>query len=155
MTGPATTEPQSSIVSLGIRAASPFVFLVGCYLLFAGHNNPGGGFSAGLVFGAVLALRTVAGFHRPTYGVTLAAGGIFVVAGVALMPLIWGDVLLDQQVFSVEVPLLGKVKTGSALVFDVGVTAIVVGTVMAVLDGLGATEFAAGGSETSERDGTG
>ena len=133
----------SPIIRLGIRAASPFAAIVGCYLLFAGHNNPGGGFAAGLVFGAVLALRTIAGYHRPTYGITLVAAGAFVVAGVALLPLLWGDPLFDQQVLSVEAPLLGKIKTGSALLFDLGVTAIVVGTVIAVLDGLGAAEFAA------------
>ena len=134
---------HAPIIRLGIRAASPFATVLGCYLLFAGHNNPGGGFAAGLVFGAVLALRTIAGFLRPTYGITLVAAGVFIVAGVALLPLLWGDLLFDQQVLSFELPLLGKIKTGSALLFDVGVAAIVVGTVMAVLDGLGAAEFAA------------
>ena len=138
------TGGHAPIIRLGIRAASPFATVLGCYLLFAGHNNPGGGFAAGLVFGAVLALRTIAGFLRPTYGITLVAAGVFIVAGVALLPLLWGGLLFDQQVLSFELPLLGKVKTGSALLFDVGVAAIVVGTVMAVLDGLGAAEFAAG-----------
>ena len=146
---------HAPIIRLGIRAASPFATVLGCYLLFAGHNNPGGGFAAGLVFGAVLALRTIAGFLRPTYGTTLVAAGVFIVAGVALLPLLWGDLLFDQQVLSFEAPLLGKVKTGSALVFDVGVATIVVGTVMAVLDGLGAAEFAADpptASESGERE---
>ena len=134
---------HAPIIRLGIRAASPFATVLGCYLLFAGHNNPGGGFAAGLVFGAVLALRTIAGFLRPTYGITLVAAGVFIVASVALAPLLWGDPLFDQQVLSVDAPLLGKIKTGSALLFDIGVATIVVGTVMAVLDGLGAAEFAA------------
>lgn len=134
---------HAPIIRLGIRAASPFATVLGCYLLFAGHNNPGGGFAAGLVFGAVLALRTIAGFLRPTYGTTLVAAGVFIVASVALAPLLWGDPLFDQQVLSVDAPLLGKIKTGSALLFDIGVATIVVGTVMAVLDGLGAAEFAA------------
>ena len=133
----------SPILRLGIRAASPFATVVGCYLLFAGHNYPGGGFAAGLVFGAVLALWTIAGIHKPAYGVTLVAAGALVVSGTALVPLLWGGVLFDQQVLSLEVPLLGKVKAGSALVFDIGVAAIVVGTVIAVLDGLGAAQFAA------------
>ena len=136
-------DTLSPIIRLGTRAASPFAIIVGCYLLFAGHNNPGGGFAAGLVFGAVLALRTIAGFHRPSYGITMVAAGAFIVAGVALMPLAWGDVLFDQQVVSAETPLLGKIKSGTALLFDLGVTAIVVGTVVAVLDGLGVAEFAA------------
>lgn len=145
------TSEHAPIIRLGIRAASPFATVLGCYLLFAGHNNPGGGFAAGLVFGAVLALRTIAGFLRPTYGTTLVAAGVFIVAGVALLPLLWGDPLFDQQVLSVDAPLLGEIKTGSALLFDVGVAAIVVGTVMAVLDGLGAAEFAADPPTASDR----
>ncbi len=136
------TEALSPIIRLGTRAVSPFAIIVGLYLLFAGHNNPGGGFAAGLVFGAVLALRTIAGFQSSGNGLTLLAAGAVISAGVALMPLAWGDLLFDQQVISTELPLLGKVKTGSALVFDFGVAAIVVGTVVAVLDGLGVAEFA-------------
>lgn len=144
-------DGSAPMIRLGIRAASPFAVVVGCYLLFAGHNNPGGGFAAGLVFGAILALRTIAGFHQPTYGISLVAVGIFVVAAVALMPLLWGDPLFDQQVLSVEAPLLGKIKTGSALPFDLGVAAIVVGTVIAALDGLGAAQFAAGAPADADR----
>ncbi len=136
------TEPLSPIIRLGTQAAGPFAIIVGFYLLFAGHNSPGGGFAAGLVFGAVLALRTIAGLQPAGNGLTLLAVGAVISASVALMPLAWGDVLFDQQVISTELPLLGKIKTGSALLFDFGVTAIVVGTVVAVLEGLGVAEFA-------------
>lgn len=134
--------PQSPIVRLGIRSASPLAIIVATYLLFAGHNNPGGGFAAGLVFGAVVALRTVAGLQRPTHANGLIVAGLVIVALVAVAPLVWGGLLLDQQVVSVTLPLLGKIKSGSALPFDIGVTAIVVGLVVAVLDGLGAPELA-------------
>ena len=78
------------------------------------------------------------------------AAGAFVVAGVAVMPLGWGGLLFDQQVVSLEVPLLGHIKAGSALLFDVGVAAIVLGTVIAVLDGLGVAEFAADPSAATD-----
>ena len=132
---------HSPIARLGIQAASPLAIVVGLYLLFAGHNNPGGGFAAGLVFGAVITLRTVAGLQRPTHAVGIIAAGMIVVSAVAVAPLLWGDVLLDQQVLSIDVPLIGKVKTGSALPFDLGVTAIVVGLVIALLDGLSAVSL--------------
>ncbi len=139
----------SPVTQLGIRTATPLAVLVGCYLLFAGHNNPGGGFAAGLVFGAVVALRTVAGLYRPAHAGTLIAVGLLVVAAVAVAPIMWGDVVLDQLVTSTDLPLLGKVKTGSAFPFDLGVTAIVVGLVVAVLDGLGAAGLARDG-QTSD-----
>lgn len=133
---------RSPVARLGIQFASPIAIVVGLYLLFAGHNNPGGGFAAGLVFGAVVTLRVLSGLQKPTFGVELIAGGTLVVAVVTAMPLLWGDTLLDQQVISVDVPVLGTIKSGSALPFDLGVTAIVVGLVVALLDGLSATTLA-------------
>ena len=133
---------RSPVARLGIQVASPLAIVVGLYLLFAGHNNPGGGFAAGLVFGAVVTLRVLSGLQKPTFGVELIAGGTLVVAIVAAMPLLWGDTLLDQQVISFDVPVLGTIKSGSALPFDLGVTAIVVGLVVALLDGLSATTLA-------------
>lgn len=132
------TTNQSPVAQIAVRAASPLAILVGVYLLFAGHNNPGGGFAAGLVFGAVVILRTTTGLQQPTGAVALITGGVLLVAAVALAPLAFGNTLLDQEVFSFELPLLGKVKSGSALPFDIGVTAIVIGLVIALFDGLSA-----------------
>ena len=114
---------RSPVVRSAIRAASPLALLVAAFLFFAGHNQPGGGFSAGLVIGAVVALRTVAGIGRPQDATRWFAVGTALVSVVALAP------------------LLGKVKSGSALVFDAGVTAIVVGLFVAVFDGLDADEL--------------
>lgn len=132
---------RSPIVGLGVRAATPLALVVGTYLLFAGHNNPGGGFAAGLVYGAVVTLRTVAGMQRPSHATALISAGIITVCAVAVAPLVWGNTFLDQEIVSTTLPLLGKVKTGSALPFDIGVTAIVVGLVIALLDGLTASEI--------------
>lgn len=141
---------RSPIVRLGIQAASPLALVVATFLFFAGHNRPGGGFAAGLVLGAVVALRTVAGLQRPKGGLNVAAAGGVVAGGVALAPLLIGRDLLDQAVVDFSVPLLGTIKSGTALIFDAGVTLIVVGLVMAVLDGLGATALADSDEPTSE-----
>ena len=133
---------RSPIVRLGIQAASPLALVVAAFLFFAGHNRPGGGFAAGLVLGAVVALRTVAGLQRPTHGIGLLSAGVLVAGFVAVAPLVGGDLLLDQVVVEGTLPLLGKVKVGSSLVFDAGVTLVVVGLVVAVLEGLGAAQLA-------------
>ncbi len=133
---------SSPVVRLGVRAASPLAVVVAIYLFFAGHNQPGGGFAAGLVLGAVAALRTVAGLFRPAQATRLLAVGGVTVVVVAIVPLLVGGDLLDMRVVQTDVPLLDTVKTGSALIFDAGVTLIVVGLVVAVLQGLGASELA-------------
>ena len=51
----------SPIVRLSVRAITPIALLIAAFVLFAGHNQPGGGFAAGLLLGAVIVLRTVAG----------------------------------------------------------------------------------------------
>jgi multicomponent Na+:H+ antiporter subunit A len=132
---------RSPVVRSAIRAASPLALLVAAFLFFAGHNQPGGGFAAGLVIGAVVALRTVAGIGRPQDATRWFAIGTALVSVVALAPLLGGEPLFDQVIISETVPLLGKVKSGSALVFDAGVTAIVVGLFVAVFDGLDADEL--------------
>ena len=146
MTSPLDVTPdgvdRSPAIQLAVRAASPLALLVAAYLFFAGHNQPGGGFAAGLVIGAVMGLRMLAGMPYPTEPARYLATGALLAGLTALAPLVWGDVFFDQIVIERTLPLLGKVKSGSALVFDAGVVLIVVGLVVAVLDGPGADELA-------------
>ena len=132
---------RSPIVQLGVRAASPLALVVATFLFFAGHNRPGGGFASGLVLGAVLALRTVAGMPRPHNAVALVASGGLIAGAVSGAPLLWDAEALDQIVVERTVPVLGTIKTGTALVFDAGVALIVVGLVVSVLNGLGADQL--------------
>jgi multisubunit Na+/H+ antiporter MnhB subunit len=141
MSTPSPTLGRSPAIGLGVRAVTPLALLAAVHLFFAGHNRPGGGFAAGLVVGAVLGLRLMAGLSFPGRPSRFLAGGAMLVGLTALAPLLWGDALLDQIVADATVPVLGKVKSGTALVFDAGVVLIVVGLVVAVLDGLGADEL--------------
>ncbi len=127
---------RSIVLRTGIRVASPLALLVAAYLFFAGHNQPGGGFAAGLVLGAVVALRAVAGLVTPRRPSWILALGGSIAGAVAIAPILFGHTLLDQVVVEGDVPVLGKVKSGSALLFDLGVTILVVGLIVAVLEAL-------------------
>ncbi len=127
---------RSPMTRVGVQLVTPPALLLGTYLLFAGHNNPGGGFAAGLVLGAVVTLRALAGLQEPKYAQELVAIGLVGAVIIAALPALAGGVLFDQVVGEVTLPVLGKVKSGSALPFDIAVTAIVVGLVSALLDGL-------------------
>ncbi len=130
---------RSPMMEGGVRLITPAALAVGIYLLFAGHNNPGGGFAAGLVFGAVVILRNLADIQEPRHGREFVALGLLGAALVAAAPVVGGGLLFDQVVVDVELPVLGKVKSGGALPFDIAVSAIVVGLVIALLDGLEAS----------------
>jgi len=135
-----------------VRSASPLAFMVAIFLFFAGHNRPGGGFAAGLVLGAIVALRLMAGLRGPGGAVPLLSAGATIIGLVGMAPLLFGRELLDQVIVKATVPVLGVVKSGSAAVFDLGVTLVVVGLVVAVFDGLASDALAPGDVSATEED---
>ena len=135
--------PRSPILDLVVRGEFHTVLVVSVYLLFAGHNQPGGGFPAGLVAGAAFVLRFLAGgaddVRRSVrlHPFTLLGLGLLLAVVTALVPVALGGQVLEHATWSADLPLLGAVKTTSALVFDTGVYLVVVGLVVLLLTSLG------------------
>ncbi len=133
----------SVILETGTRAVFHTILVFSAFLLFAGHNAPGGGFIGGLVAAAALVLRFIA------YGPddiprlvkvspeTLLGGGVLIAGLAAVGPMLGGAALLESQAWSIGLPALGTVKVTTVLIFDVGVYVVVVGLVLAVLRTLG------------------
>ena len=142
-----STEPlvrRSVVLETTVRLVFHTVLVFGLYLLFAGHNQPGGGFVGGLVCGTAFVLRYVARGRVEIAsavpvdpGVPLGAG-IVLAALTGVVPLLLGRDYLRSGVYELAVPVLGDVKLTSALVFDTGVFLVVVGMVLALLRTLGA-----------------
>ena len=113
------------------------------YLLFAGHNQPGGGFVGGLVAGASVALRYVAGGIDEVRSVsrfkpwTILGAGLLLAATTATVPLLAGRDVLESAVTTFDLPLVGAVKVTSSLAFDSGVYLLVVGLVLMVFESFG------------------
>ena len=61
---PVRDPPHRVRRRLGAQVVFHAVLVGSLWLLFAGHNQPGGGFVGGLVAGAAIALRYLAGGHR-------------------------------------------------------------------------------------------
>jgi multisubunit Na+/H+ antiporter MnhB subunit len=131
------------ILDRSVRVVFHAVLLGSIWLLFAGHNQPGGGFVGGLLAGAAIAMRFVAGGMDEVRGTarfkpwTILGTGLLLAASAALVPLLLGDAVLETAYVSVDVPLLGTVKTTSALIFDSGVYLLVVGLVLMVFESFG------------------
>ena len=143
--GPRTLAPESRSILFEVVTRLFFhaMLLVGVYLLFAGHNNPGGGFAGGIVVGLALVVRYLAGGRyeldeaAPVDAGVVLGLGLFVAALSALAPLVLGGQVLQSFVVEGDLPVLGHVKLVSSLFFDIGVFLVVIGLVLDLLRSLG------------------
>ncbi|MCO8160679.1 monovalent cation/H+ antiporter subunit A [Pseudomonas sp. 21LCFQ010] len=126
-----------------VRLLLPIAFIVSMYLFMRGHNQPGGGFVAGLVMSVAFILQyMVAGTQwveahmslRPQrwIGVGLLCS---VLTGLGAMAL--GYPFMTTHTAHLHLPVLGDMHVASALFFDIGVYAVVVGSTLLMLTALG------------------
>ncbi|MGJ7538884.1 Na+/H+ antiporter subunit A [Brevibacterium luteolum] len=135
---------RSIMLEVIVRLIFHAVVVFSVYLLFAGHNLPGGGFAAGLVAGLALALRYLAGGRyelaeaAPVDAGKLLGLGLVFAAGTAVGGLLWGSTVFDAAWFDVKIPVIGEIHLGTSLLFDIGVYLIVIGLMLDILRSLGA-----------------
>ena len=133
---------RSLILDVVVRLVFHSALLLGLFLLFTGHNRPGGGFVGGLVVGAALALRYVAGgidevrATLPTRPWTLLGTGLATATLTALLPLVFGRELMEHAKLDAHLGPLGAFHLNTALFFDIGVFTLVVGSTMLILTGI-------------------
>lgn len=131
--GGAPAAERLLILDQSIKVLYQSILVLSLYFLFAGHNLPGGGFVGGLVAGAAVSLRYVAGgieavrstFRVPSH--VILGIGLFVSASTATLPVVLGGSVLEHADREFDLPLFGPVKVVSALPFDIGVYLVVVG----------------------------
>jgi multisubunit Na+/H+ antiporter MnhB subunit len=122
------------------------VLLVSVYVTFRGHNAPGGGFIGGLIASAAFVLRYLA--QRQTvdriYDIfkphIILGLGLFISVATGVVPLFFGDSLLESHIWKGDIPIFGDVKIVSSTFFDIGVYLLVVGVVLSVLVALGVNQ---------------
>ena len=135
------------------------------YLLFSGHNQPGGGFVGGLVAGSAITLRYLAGGLDAVRGIsrfqpwTILGAGVVLAAVTALVPMLRGEPVMSALAWDADLPLLGHVRPSTTLVFDVGVYLAVVGLVFMVFEAFAdeqatAADLAARDARDREQGGT-
>ena len=135
---------QSIVFEVMTRLLFPVMILCSLYLLFTGHNSPGGGFAAGLITGLALAIRYLAGGAGELSeaapidaGQLLGAGlGVSVLSAVAPMP--FGGRILESYAIDINLSFLGEIHLVTSVFFDIGVYLVVVGVMLDLLRSLGA-----------------
>lgn len=134
---------RSVILEAVARPIFHTALLFSVFLLFAGHNAPGGGFVGGLVAGAALVLRYVEAGTPAVLRTARVAPEVLLGTGLGLALLtstsgwLGGGELLESRTLEIDAPLLGTIKTTTALPFDIGVYLVVVGLVLLILTTLG------------------
>ncbi len=131
------------VVDTAVRVLYHSILVLSLYFLFAGHNQPGGGFVGGLTAGAAVSFRYVAGgvdevrsaFRlRPA---TILGLGLVIASATAIVPILLGGAVLEHGDVEFHVWLLGTIKATSALPFDIGVYLVVVGLVLMMFEAFG------------------
>ncbi|MGH1414051.1 MAG: monovalent cation/H+ antiporter subunit A [Pelagimonas sp.] len=122
------------------RVIMPVVLMVGFYIFLRGHNEPGGGFIAGLVVSIAVVMQymasgfswTSARLRYPYHGVIGA--GVLVAGLTGIGSWFVGKPFLTSDFTYVRIPPFEKFELATAALFDVGVFLAVVGAVMLSLE---------------------
>ena len=122
------------------RVLMPVVLLVGFYIFLRGHNEPGGGFIAGLVVSIGVVMQYMAsGFNWASDRVRFPYHGV-IGAGVLIAGLTgigsWfvAKPFLTSDFTYVRIPPFQEFELATAALFDLGVFLAVVGAVMLSLE---------------------
>ena len=136
-------ERRSVVLDVGVRMVFHTILVFALFLLFSGHNLPGGGFAAGLVAGTAFILRDVAAGastgvgrpHRdlPITPIATMALGLVVAVLTASASLVAGGSFFEAGSVKLDLPPFGEVKVVSALAFDIGVFLVVLGVVLTIV----------------------
>ncbi|MFB9661267.1 Na+/H+ antiporter subunit A [Glycomyces mayteni] len=135
---------QAIILQVVTRLLFHTIVLFSIYLLFTGHNHPGGGFAGGLVAGLALTFRYLAGGRAelnaaaPVDAGRLLGTGLLVSVGTGAAAFAFGGTVLQSAILDFELPVVGHVHFVTSTFFDIGVYLVVVGLVLDILRSLGA-----------------
>jgi multicomponent Na+:H+ antiporter subunit B len=130
---------NSLILRTATRFMLPLLLLFSVFLLLRGHNEPGGGFSGGLVAASAFALYSIAfGVPATRYAVgvdlhVLVGSGLLLALGSGCASLLVGQPLMTGLWTKWDVPGIGLLHVGTPLLFDIGVYLVVVGVTLSIL----------------------
>ena len=134
-----TLKSAMAVPVLIMAVLFPVIIVTAIFFLLRGHDQPGGGFVAGVTMAVAFIVQY------------MARGTIWVEARLRVLPVRWMGIglllavgvgaaawLFDRPFLSssfsyVEIPLIGAVPMASALLFDLGVFALVVGATVLML----------------------
>lgn len=124
------------ILVVATRVLLPLALTVAAYIFLRGHNQPGGGFIAGLIVAIAYIMQYIASGYtfaadRARVDAQAMIGAGIIVAGLTgIGAWLFGAPFLTSTFGYVHLPVVGEFELASAMGFDTGVFLTVVGAVM-------------------------
>ncbi len=117
----------------------PVIVTFSIFLFMRGHDLPGGGFAAGITMAIAFLLQYLAGGTRwaedriRILPLRWMGFGLLMAASTGMGSWYFGYPFLTSYFQYTEIPYIGKMPTASALLFDLGVFSLVVGSTVLIL----------------------
>ncbi|MCM8732174.1 monovalent cation/H+ antiporter subunit A [Hephaestia sp. GCM10023244] len=117
----------------------PVILTCALYFLVRGHDLPGGGFAAGITASiAIIVLYMASGTRSVEMRLTVRpvrwiSVGLLCATATGMAAWLFGYPFLSSHFRYLDLPVIGEMPVASALLFDIGVFAVVVGTTALIL----------------------
>ena len=134
-----TVRDYLAVPSVIMQWMFPVVIALAIYIFIRGHDLPGGGFSAGLTMSIAFLLQYLAGGTRwaeeriRILPLRWMGAGLLTAAATGIGAWFLGYPFLTSHSRYLELPLIGKVPAATAMIFDLGVFLLVVGSTVLIL----------------------
>lgn len=125
-----------------VRLLLPVSFVVAVHILQRGHNEPGGGFVAGLIVSVAFVMQYVVSGTRwvearvGAFPMQWIGWGLLTAAATGIGSLFFGYPFLTTHTAHATLPVFGEVHFPTATFFDLGVFSVVVGATLLILTSL-------------------
>jgi multicomponent K+:H+ antiporter subunit A len=134
-----TVRDYMLVPSVIMQWLFPVIITFSVYLFMRGHDLPGGGFSAGLTLSIAFLLQYLAGGTRwaedriRILPLRWMGAGLLAAVSTGIGSWFLGYPFLTSYSRYIDLPLIGKIPAATALLFDLGVFALVVGSTVLIL----------------------
>jgi len=141
-------DAHPTIMATLTRILLPLALLVAVFILLRGHNQPGGGFIAGLITAVALIVQYLANGavwthqRKASDSHPLVAWGLGIATLTGLASWLFGYPFLTSTYGHMDWPIVGEFELASAMAFDLGVFLVVVGATLMILVNLGGLHHA-------------
>lgn len=127
---------NSVILRMAAQILKPILLVFSVFVLMRGHNAPGGGFVGGLVAACAFVLQMIAfdsaaaRRHLRLEPYLFLGMGLWFALTSGLISLFQGKPFLTGLWAEVHLPVIGVLKLGTPVLFDLGVYCVVLGAVL-------------------------